>query len=49
MKISEKDLSRAVDALLAGEVVVMPTDTVYGVCARAQDEQAVQKLYALKR
>lgn len=48
MKISEKDLSRAVDALLAGEVVVMPTDTVYGVCARAQDEQAVQKLYALK-
>lgn len=48
MKISEKDSLRAVDALLAGEVVVMPTDTVYGVCARAADEQAVQKLYDLK-
>lgn len=48
MNISVSDLSIAVDALLAGEVIVMPTDTVYGVCARALDEQAVQKLYNLK-
>lgn len=29
-------------------VAVIPTDTVYGVVARAQDEAAVQRLYALK-
>lgn len=29
-------------------IAVIPTDTVYGVVARAQDEAAVQRLYALK-
>jgi L-threonylcarbamoyladenylate synthase len=32
----------------AGAVGVIPTDTVYGVVARAADSQAVQRLYALK-
>jgi tRNA threonylcarbamoyl adenosine modification protein (Sua5/YciO/YrdC/YwlC family) len=30
-------------------VAVIPTDTVYGVVARAADEQAVTRLYGLKR
>lgn len=34
--------------LLAGNIGVLPTDTVYGVAARAQDRQAVARLYALK-
>lgn len=34
--------------LLAGRVGVMPTDTVYGLVARATDEQAVGRLYMLK-
>lgn len=34
--------------LLSGEVGVMPTDTVYGLVARAEDPKAVAKLYALK-
>lgn len=32
-----------------GNIVVMPTDTVYGVVGRAKDQQAVERLYALKR
>lgn len=36
-------------ALLAdGAVGVMPTDTVYGLVCRAADQQAVERLYALK-
>lgn len=41
-------MSELVDAINSGKVAVMPTDTVYGVCARAADEKAVEKLYALK-
>ncbi len=32
----------------AGGIAVIPTDTVYGVVARADDEQAVKRLYELK-
>lgn len=31
-----------------GAIAVIPTDTVYGVVARAQDKAAVQRLYELK-
>lgn len=31
-----------------GAVAVIPTDTVYGVVARAQDKEAVSRLYGLK-
>lgn len=36
------------DALANGELVVVPTDTVYGIAAAADDEQAVARMYALK-
>lgn len=32
-----------------GAVGVIPTDTVYGIVARAGDETAVERLYALKK
>ena len=35
--------------LTPGNIAVIPTDTVYGVAARAADEQAVAKLYDLKK
>ncbi len=41
------DVGAAVEALLAGRPVILPTDTVYGLYARA-DEEAVRRLYALK-
>ncbi len=35
--------------LIAGKIGVMPTDTVYGLVARAHDVSAVQRMYALKK
>jgi len=32
-----------------GKVAIIPTDTVYGLVARAEDEVAVEKLYSLKQ
>lgn len=38
-----------VAAVLAGEPVIIPTDTVYGLAARALDVAAISQLFALKR
>jgi L-threonylcarbamoyladenylate synthase len=37
-----------VGAIRAGRPVVLPTDTVYGLCADAYGEEAVRSLYRLK-
>ncbi len=42
------ELTAAAEALRAGELVVFPTETVYGVGANAADPQAVAKLRELK-
>ena len=39
----------AVAALRAGQLVVLPTDTVYGLCADAYRERHCVRLYAAKR
>ncbi len=39
----------AVEALAAGQLVVLPTDTVYGLAARADDEAAVSRIFQAKR
>ena len=41
-------IEEAVAALRAGEPVVLPTDTVYGLAADARNEEAVRGLYRLK-
>ncbi len=41
-------VQRAADALRAGEVVAMPTETVYGLAANALDARAVARIYAIK-
>lgn len=38
----------AVACLRAGSVIAVPTDTVYGLAASAQDHHAVQLLYEIK-
>ena len=38
----------AAKLLRAGELVVLPTDTVYGLAAAASNEAAVRRLYAVK-
>ena len=40
---------RAIEALRQGRVIVYPTDTVYGVGCRIDDEQAVRRIFELKR
>ncbi len=40
---------RLLDVLGAGSLAVIPTDTVYGLVARAQDQVAITKLYRLKK
>lgn len=40
--------ARLAELLLASAVGVIPTDTVYGLVARASDEAAVARLYSLK-
>jgi len=40
---------RAIEALRRGEVIVYPTDTVYGLGCRIDDERAVQRIFAIKR
>ncbi|WP_057490848.1 L-threonylcarbamoyladenylate synthase [Streptococcus orisasini] len=37
------------EALLAGQSVILPTETVYGLFARALDAKAVANVYALKK
>ncbi|MFN9745931.1 MAG: L-threonylcarbamoyladenylate synthase [Betaproteobacteria bacterium] len=39
---------RAAEALAAGELVAMPTETVYGLGARADDDAAVARIFAAK-
>ena len=41
-------IAHATALLLAGEVVAMPTETVYGLAARADSAAAVAKIYAAK-
>lgn len=41
-------IERAAELLLAGEVVVLPTDTVYGVAANAFDPEAIARLLGVK-
>lgn len=40
--------ARAAEVLAAGEVVAIPTETVYGLAASALDEGAVARIYAAK-
>lgn len=45
MRIS---LDKAIELLKAGEVVAIPTETVYGLAADARNDQAIAKIYATK-
>ncbi|MCL2580249.1 MAG: L-threonylcarbamoyladenylate synthase [Oscillospiraceae bacterium] len=41
-------IRRAAESLRAGELVAIPTETVYGLAANALDEQAVGRIFAVK-
>lgn len=43
------DISLAAELLQAGELVAIPTETVYGLAANIFDEQAVQRIFEMKQ
>lgn len=45
----EEDLREAVDLLKGGEVVIFPTETVYGLGADVFNERACRKIFELKK
>lgn len=45
----ERILNSAVKSLKSGQVIALPTDTIYGVAALAQSTEAVNKLYEIKK
>lgn len=45
----EKQLQQAVKVLKQGGIVVFPTDTAFGVGCRIDNEQAVKKLFEIRR
>jgi L-threonylcarbamoyladenylate synthase len=44
----ERAVSRATELLRAGEVVALPTETVYGLAANAWNADAVRRIFAVK-
>jgi L-threonylcarbamoyladenylate synthase len=46
--VAEDDLNEAVAAIRAGRPVILPTDTVYGLCSTPYRAGPVERLYRLK-
>ncbi len=44
-----RKIQRAVDALIAGEVIAYPTDTVYGLGCDLMNKKAIDRLYQIKQ
>ena len=42
------EVARAVECLLAGGVVLLPTDTVYGLAVHPERDDAITRLFAMK-
>ena len=48
LSTSERDITYAAKLLAEGEVVGIPTETVYGLAADAENEEAVKKIFEAK-
>ncbi|MFH1715604.1 MAG: L-threonylcarbamoyladenylate synthase [Elusimicrobiota bacterium] len=48
-RLSGQDLSDAVRRFLNGEIGIVPTDTIYGLAGRINDERALKRLYDIKK
>ncbi|MBU8894232.1 threonylcarbamoyl-AMP synthase [Corallococcus sp. H22C18031201] len=46
--LNPDQLDRAVELLRGGGVIALPTETVYGLAANAEDELAVRRVFAIK-
>ena len=48
VRATQTEIEEAVEALRAGELVVFPTETVYGLGCNASDPAAVRKIFEIK-
>jgi len=48
LSASDEDLARAAELLARGELVALPTETVYGLAADAANTEAVRRVFAAK-
>jgi L-threonylcarbamoyladenylate synthase len=46
---NERNMAEAARRLLKGEVIIFPTETVYGLGANALDDRAVARIFAIKQ
>lgn len=46
---SKDDIKTASEIIKNGGVAILPTDTVYGIAADAINEEAVKKIYEIKK
>jgi len=44
-----EDIKKAVDVLIAGGLILYPTDTIWGIGCDATNEEAVRRVYELKK
>ncbi|MDD2680284.1 MAG: L-threonylcarbamoyladenylate synthase [Candidatus Omnitrophica bacterium] len=49
LDIKEEDIREAADSIRAGALVIIPTETVYGIAVNMLHQEAVERLYALKK
>ena len=42
-------INEAVKKILAGEIIFIPTDTVYGIAANPYNDKAIKKIFSLKK
>ncbi|MCM8757498.1 MAG: L-threonylcarbamoyladenylate synthase [Candidatus Omnitrophica bacterium] len=47
--IDEKKIKKVAEILTKGGLVIIPTDTVYGIVANSKDESVIKKLYEIKK
>jgi len=47
-KLTSNELNRVIETLQRGDVIAMPTETVYGLAADAENLEAIKKIFALK-
>ena len=49
MEARKPDLKKAVSAVKSGNVLVCPTDTVYGLICSAKNKKAVARIFLIKK
>lgn len=46
--MNPEELSKLTNLIQSGKIVIMPTDTIYGIVGLAKDSEVVERIYQLK-